>query len=218
MPEAFSGFPTEAFEFFKQLAANNKREWFLEHKEEYEQECRAPLQALVTKLEPKYGPTKISRINRDLRFSRDKKPYKTYIAAGVGGHYISLSATGVYVGAGLYKPDGELLQRFRESIDDKTTGPRLARILKTLSDKGYEVHSYDRLTSAPRGFAADHPRIELLKMKGVVGGQMFPPAAWLSTARAAARIERVMADTRPLVDWLHRYVGVDPWEARKKKA
>ena len=89
MAERFSGFPRESIEFFKHLAAHNNRDWYLAHKDIYERTCRAPMQALVTELEPRFGTARISRINRDVRFSRDRAPYKTYIAAGVGGNYIS---------------------------------------------------------------------------------------------------------------------------------
>ena len=101
----FNGFPQEAFEFFKQLALHNNRDWFHAHQEVYERTCREPMKQLVAELGTKPGSTKISRINRDLRFSRDTLPYRTYIAAGVSGNYISLSPAGLYVGAGIYKPE-----------------------------------------------------------------------------------------------------------------
>ena len=206
MAERFMGFPPEGLEFFRQLAANNNRQWFLEHKDVYERACRAPMQALVGELEPRFGKARISRINRDVRFSRDRAPYKTYIAAGVGGHYISLSADGVYVGAGLYKPDPALLQRFRAAIDDDMTGRQIQDIVASLRRKRYEVDSHETLSSAPRGYDRDHPRIELLRMKDIFAGRLFAPAPWLSTARALERIERVIADTRALVTWLQQHV------------
>lgn len=206
MVGAFTGFPREGIEFFEQLAANNNRVWFLTHKDIYERACRSPMQALVAEIGPRFGEGTISRINRDVRFSRDRSPYKTYIAAGVGGHYISLFADGLYVGAGLYKPDPPLLQRFRAAIADDTTGRQLQAIVAALRRKGYEVDSHEKLSSAPRGYAADHPRIALLQMKDIFGGRLFAPAVWLSTAKARERIERVMIDTGALVTWLKRHV------------
>jgi uncharacterized protein (TIGR02453 family) len=206
MAERFSGFPRESIEFFKQLAAHNNRDWFLAHKDIYERTCRAPMQALVTELEPRFGKTRISRINRDVRFSRDRAPYKTYIAAGVGGNYISLSADGLYVGAGLYRPDPRLLQRFRAAIDDDATGRRIQAIVGSLRRNGYKVASHEMLSSAPRGYARDHPRIELLQMKDIFAGRLFAPGAWLSTAKAGERIDRVLTDTRALVTWLQQHV------------
>ena len=206
MTERFTGFPRESIELFRQLAAHNNRDWFLAHKDVYQRACRAPMEALVAELEPRLGKAKISRINRDIRFSRDKAPYKTYIAAGVGGNYISLSADGLYVGAGFYGADPALLQRFRAAIDDDTTGRRIQAIVGTLRRRGYEVGSHETLSSAPRGYASDHPRIELLKMKDIFAGRRFVPAAWLSTARACERIDHVLTDTAPLVTWLRQHV------------
>jgi uncharacterized protein (TIGR02453 family) len=217
MAERFTGFPRESIEFFKQLAAHNNRDWFLAHKEIYQRTCRAPMELLVAELEPRFGKARISRINRDIRFSRDRAPYKTSIAAGVGGNYVSLSADGLYVGAGLYRPDPGLLQRFRAAIDDDTTGRRIQGIVRALRRKGYEVASHETLSSAPRGYALDHPRIELLQMKDIFAGRLYAPAAWLSTARARERIDRVMTDTGPLVTWLQQQVTGGRREARSEK-
>jgi uncharacterized protein (TIGR02453 family) len=206
MAGKFTGFPLESIEFFRQLEANNNREWFLAHKDVYERACRVPMQALVAELEPRFGKARISRINRDIRFARDRAPYKSYIAAGVGGHYISLSVNGLYVGAGLYRPDPPILQRFRAAIDDDRTGRQIQALVTSLRRKRYEVDSHEKLSSAPRGYSASHPRIELLQMKDIFAGRLFSPAAWLSTGRALERIERVMADTRGLVTWLQQHV------------
>src|SRR5258708_16399339 len=206
MAERFTGFPPESLEFFRELAAHNNRDWFLAHKDVYQRACRGPMEALVAELEPRVGKVKISRINRDIRFSRDKAPYKTYIAAGVGGNYISLSADGLFVGGGFYAPDAGALQRFRAAVDDDTTGRRLQAIVRTLRRRGYEVGSHETLSSAPRGYSSDHPRIELLKMKDLFAGRRFAPAAWLATAKARGRIDRVSTDTAPLVKWRRQHV------------
>src|SRR5438552_3702023 len=102
--DGFSGFPPEAFAFFAQLAKHNDREWFQEHKETYETICRDPMKGMLLALGTNPAKAKLSRINRDLRFTKDKSPYKTYIAAGFDGNYVSLSASGVYVAAGIYDP------------------------------------------------------------------------------------------------------------------
>jgi uncharacterized protein (TIGR02453 family) len=216
MAGSFTGFPSEGIEFFKQLEANNTRDWFLAHKDEYERFCRAPLEALVAELEPRFGRARMSRINRDMRFSRDGGPYKTYIAAGIGGRYISLSTNGLFVGAGLYKPEPALLQRFRAAIADDTTGRELETIVASLRRKGYDVGSHATLASAPRGYRMDHPRIELLQRKDLYAGRMFAPAAWLATARARERIDRVMTETGPLVTWLQRHVSAGPDSTRSR--
>jgi uncharacterized protein (TIGR02453 family) len=212
MPGTFTGFPREAISFFKGLERNNNRDWFQANKETYERACRGPMQALMHELEPKLGKSKISRINRDIRFTPDRSPYKTHIAAGVGGYYINLSAEGVYVGTGIYKPEPPMLAQLRAAIDNNTSGRQLQTIVRTLGRKGYDVGTHASLTSAPKGYAADHPRIDLLRMKDIFGGRMFKPAVWLSTRNALFRIERVMRDIQPLKEWLSRNVrmGVGP--------
>ena len=205
--ESFRGFPAEAFTFFEQLARHNDRDWFQGHKEVYERACREPMKQLVADLGGGPDNSKISRINRDLRFARDKKPYRTYIGAGVHGSYISISSAGVFVGGGLYRPEGPALERYRVAVDDDVSGRALQRIITTLRQKRYLVAAHETLKGAPRGFAPDHPRVELLRMKGIYGGRMFPPAGWLSTPAALGRIRRVVTDVRPLVDWIRTHVG-----------
>ena len=205
MAEGFTGFPREATEFFRELARNNNRDWFQAHKDVYEQTCRDPLKALVTELDP-VGTPRISRINRDMRFSRDGKPYKTHIAAGVLGTYINLSAEGLYIGTGIYRPEPAVLQKFRAAIDADKSGRELTKIVSTIKKKGYSVGTHESVNSAPRGFAADHPRIEILRMKDIHAGKMIHPAPVLASRKAVAAVKKVMADARPLADWIGRYV------------
>ena len=207
MTEEFTGFSRDAMDFFKKLEKNNNREWFQAHKDAYERACREPMKALVDTLEFRYGPSKISRINRDMRFARDGAPYKTYIAAGVGGNYISLSKEGLYVGTGMYKPEPAVLARFRAAIDDEKSGVALAKLVASLRRKGYDVDTHERVVSAPKGYSPDHPRIDLLRMKDIHAGKLFGPAAWLSTEKALDRITAVMDDVQPLREWLRRHMG-----------
>jgi uncharacterized protein (TIGR02453 family) len=202
----FDGFPAEGFEFFAELAKHNDRAWLQEHKDVYERACREPMRLLITELGGDIAKSRMTRINRDTRFSRDKAPYRTHIAVGVKGNYINLSATGLYVGTGFYKPEPPVLGRFRDAIDDKSTGPRLEKIIKSLRAKGYDVDTHERLKSTPRGYAADHPRIELLRMKDIFGGKTFTREPWLSTRRALQRIQKTIDDIAPLEDWIHAYV------------
>jgi uncharacterized protein (TIGR02453 family) len=207
MVQRFTGFPPEAIKFFKDLSTHNNREWFQARKEIYERACRGPMNDLLEDLGPRFGAGRVSRINRDIRFSADKSPYRTNISAGVGGNYISLSKDGLYVGAGIYKPEPAALQRFRAAIDDSRSGRKLQQIAASLRRKGYRVETHDTLTGAPRGYSIDHPRIDLLRMKDIFAGRMFPPAPWLSTGKALGRITRVMSDLEPLREWLQRHVG-----------
>ena len=207
MSPPFGGFPLEAIGFFKNLERHNNREWFQAHKDVYESACREPMKNLVAELAPRFGAGKISRINRDMRFVQDRSPYKTHIAAGVGGHYISLSRQGLYVGTGMYKPDPVSLERFRNAIDGDGSGRKLATLVAALKRKGYQVDTHEREATAPRGYSADHPRIDLIRMKDIFAGKLFEPAPWLATRKALDRISRTMADVRPLKDWLAEHVG-----------
>ena len=205
MADGFTGFPREATEFFRELARNNNRDWFQARKDVYEQACREPLKALVTELDP-MGTPHISRINRDMRFSRDGAPYKTHVAAGVMGTYINLSAEGLYVGTGMYRPEPAVLQKFRAAIDADKSGRELARIVSAIRRKGYTVGTHESVTSAPRGYAADHPRIDLLRMKDIHAGKMIGPGPLLASRKSVAAVRKIMADVQPLGAWLARYV------------
>ena len=205
MAEGFTGFPREATEFFGELARNNNRDWFQAHKDVYEQACREPLKALVAELDP-LGSAHISRINRDMRFSRDGAPYKTHLAAGVLNTYVNLSAEGLYVGTGMYRPEPAVLQKFRSAIDSDKPGRDLAKIVSTIRRKGYTVGTHESLASTPRGFAADHPRIDLLRMKDIFAGKMIKPGPVLASRKSVAAVRKVMADVQPLGEWLRRHV------------
>ena len=206
MGDEFTGFPREAFTFWSKLAKNNNRDWFHANKEVYERACRAPLQALIEELKPLYGAAKISRINRDMRFARGRAPYKDYIAAGIGNSYISLSKEGVWVGTGMYKPEPAMLARFRAAIDDEKSGPALAHLVRGLRRKGYDIDTHATLASTPKGYAADHPRAELLRMKDIYAGKTLTPKM-LASPKALDRIVVAMRETEPLAKWLRQYVG-----------
>ena len=203
----FAGIPREAFTFFEGLASHNNREWFQANKETYERACRAPMQSLLAELGPTYGSGKLTRINRDMRFARGQAPYKTSIASGVGSrYYVSLSKDGLYIGTGIYMPDGPTLRRLREAIADDASGRKIASIVTGLRRKKYSVGTHETTATTPRGYADDHPRVELLRMKDLHAGKQLPPSA-LSTRKALDRVVAVMADVKPLSDWLQRHVA-----------
>jgi uncharacterized protein (TIGR02453 family) len=203
----FTGIPREAFTFFEGLASHNSREWFQANKDMYERACRRPMQSLLAELAPTYGAGTLTRINRDMRFARGQAPYKTFIASGIGGRYwVSLSKDGLYIGSGIYMPDGPTLRRLRGAIADDASGRKIAAIVSGLRRKKYTVGTHETTATAPRGYEADHPRIELLCMKDLHAGKQLPPSA-LSTRKALDRVVGVMADVKPLSDWLQRHVS-----------
>lgn len=205
---AFRGWPPAAIEFFAGLEADNSRRYWQANSEVYHSAVRAPMEALLADLAAEHGEGKVFRPNRDVRFSRDKSPYKTNIAAVLdGGGYVQLSAAGLSVGRGYYLLERDQLERYRQAVDDDATGVELARIVAGLRAGGMSVTAHDVLKTAPRGVRKDHPRIELLRHKGLIGWKEWPPGPWLATAEAGERVEGVLRAARPLSAWLDRHVG-----------
>ena len=204
--ERFVGFPRESFVFFAKLAKNNNREWFQPRKQEYERICQSPLKALAAALDPPLGSSKLTRIYRDIRFSKDKSPYKTHVSTMVRGNFLSLSAKGLYVGTGVYMPEPAALRTMREAINDERSGAALATLVASLRKRGYTVGSHEVLASVPRGYSTDHPRLELLRMKDIHAGRTLKPSE-VSSAHAVGKVRRVISDIAPLRQWLLQHVG-----------
>lgn len=210
-PEPFSGWPAEAVEFYEGLQADNSKPYWQDHKAVYERCVRAPMELLLGELAGEFGVGKIFRPYRDVRFSADKAPYKTNCAAtlgqGVGQSYISFSADGLTAGGGLYMPDTATLQRYRMAVDREKSGTELAAIVAELHHAGYQTMAVEVLKTAPRGIDKDHPRIGLLRHKGIAMMKDWPVGAWLGTAKAKDRVVSTLRAGVPLSEWLSRYVG-----------
>jgi uncharacterized protein (TIGR02453 family) len=184
MASGFPGFSEEAFRFFRGLVRNNRREWFLPRKPIFEEHVKEPMFELVRQLNlsmrsfaPDYvtEPSKaVYRFYRDTRFSADKSPYKTQIAAsfphrgvpaGAGaGFYFAVSHQHLAVGGGVYMPPPETLRAIRGHLAEHHGG--LRRIVKTPSIRRLlgELHG-EQLSRTPKGFPADHPAADLLRFK-----------------------------------------------------
>ena len=205
---AFRGWPAEALEFYEGLEADNSKTYWLDHKDVYDRKVYAPMVELLAELEPEFGPAKIFRPNRDVRFSADKSPYKTSIAATLDrGGYVQLSARGLAAGRGIYVMDKDQLERYRRAVDADASGTKLEAIVAEAARRGIEVTGHDRLRTAPRGYPKDHPRSELLCLKGLIAWQQWPIAAWLGTARAKTRVVDFLHHCQPLTDWLDTHVS-----------
>lgn len=204
---AFQGWPIEAVEFYEGLSADNSKVYWQQHKNVYEQSVRDPMEQLLAELADEFGPATLFRPYRDVRFSADKAPYKTNCAARIGLGYVSFSAEGLSVGAGLYMPDAAALQRYRAAVDIEKSGVQLADIVATLHEGGFETMAHDVLKTAPRGVDKNHPRIELLRHKGIAMMKSWPAAAWLGTVKAKDRVVTTLRAAGPLNEWLTRYVG-----------
>lgn len=205
---AFRGWPAEALEFYEGLAADNSKSYWQAHKTAYDECVLRPMLELLAELDAEFGAGKVFRPYRDVRFSADKSPYKTAIGATLArGGYVQLSADGLAVGCGMYHLEPDELARFRDAVSDDATGRRLETIVAELRAAGVDVTARDVLKTAPRGYAKDHPRAELLRHKGLVAWKQWPVARWLGTAKAKDRVVDVLRAAGPLNDWLVKNVG-----------
>lgn len=205
---AFRGWPAEALEFFEGLAADNSKTYWQAHRTAYEQVVKGPMDELLAELAPEFGEARIFRPYRDVRFSTDKSPYKTHIGATLSrGGYVQLSAEGLGVGAGMYHLAADQLDRFRQAVADDGRGTAIAAIVADLRDRKLEVAAHEVLKTAPRGYPKDHPRIDLLRHKGLIVWKAWEPAAWLGTKKAKDRVVDVLRAAAPMQAWLEAHVG-----------
>jgi len=207
----FSGFPAESIEFYEQLAADNSRTFWHANKARYDEFVKRPMLELTEELSD-YGPFHMFRPNNDVRFAKNKPPYKTQQGAygeseGGAGHYVQLSADGLMVGAGYYAMAKDQLERFRAAIDREATGSELVELVTDAERRKYSIGAIDTLKTAPRGYPKDHPRIELLRRKGLIAIREFGTPAWLQSATAARRVRDTWAGVADLCAWLDSYVG-----------
>ena len=212
----FTGWPEEALEFYEGLEADNSRTYWTAHQEIYQQCVLGPMTELVAELAPGFGPGKIFRPHRDLRFSKDKSPYKTAIAAVVGEGYVQLSARGLAAGSGMYGMAPDQLERFRAAVAAEPSGAGLAALVGELTGQGIRVEANERLKTAPRGYPADHERIELLRCKGLIAWQEWAPEPWLGTPQAVQRVAGFLLAARPLRGWLEEHVGESAAPAQRR--
>jgi uncharacterized protein (TIGR02453 family) len=214
LTSSFQGFHPEAITFFEQLARDNSKAFWDAHRGTYDEHVRAPMKALERSLEGLFGTGHLYRPNRDLRFTKDKRPYKENAAISFGGRgpravagrHVHLDASGVFVAIGAYRLEGEVLAAYRRAVADPKVGGRLEEIVAELRAKDYIVHG-EELKRVPHGFEADHPRAALLRHKGLAAVRRWPVEPWLFTPEAGDRILQVFADGEALVTWLRRHVA-----------
>ncbi len=230
----FEGFPAEAFEFYAALAENNTRPWWQEHKSRYESEVRGPLVAMLSELSAEFGTPHVFRPYRDSRFSKDKTPVKDHQGGVIEvedaiAYYVQVSASGLLVAGGWYAPAGQQVARFRESVVGPP-GAELERILRGFggaralsasmgsaptprsttgraSTRSTWQVDGQPLKTQPRGFPADHPRIDLLRCRRLAVSRTFEVAPWLGTRKALTTVRTQWRAIRPLIEWLADYVG-----------
>ena len=222
----FQGFDRDAMQFWHELAAEMSKEWFAANKQRYQSVWVEPMLALLRDvargLAPVYKPHALAepgvlRIYRDLRFSRDKTPYKTHIAAvirlkgapvaeaGNAVLYLQLGLDGDYAGVGCYQFDAERFARWRRAVVG-APGGALLRIMAGLRRRGYQPGGYEYYARVPKGFAPDHPRAELLKYKGLICRLPAVPAGLLHKQELVRWLLAHAKANAPLVIWLRRHL------------
>jgi len=210
----FEGFGASAADWFDRLDTDNSKAFFIATKREWEDAVRLPMESLIAEAAEAFGgnSSKLFRPYRDVRFSPDKRPIKTSCSGYVtrpgtmGFLYAELSRDGLYAGTGLYDPAKDQLTRLREMIDDDRRGGELERIVAALGTAGLEV-SGDALTTAPKGYPRDHPRIALLRLKWIVAGARLVPCPALLDRRALDQTFSTWRKAEPLIAWLDAHIG-----------
>jgi uncharacterized protein (TIGR02453 family) len=208
---SFDGFPEAALDFYDGLTADNSKAYWTDHKATYDGAVKAPMLALLEELEPEFGSAKLFRPYRDVRFSKDKTPYKLAAAAAIGddvqgGLYLQLSADGLLIAGGAHGLTTDQARRLRAAIADDRPGTALVTVIGQLRTAGFRVEG-DRLKRLPKEFEPDHPRADLLTLKTLFAVQQHPPAEWLHTPEALARVRAAWHQVHPLNEWLRRHVG-----------
>jgi len=199
----FSGFDPASADLLRELAANNNREFFESHKADYERLVREPMESLLAEAEPKYGRGHVTRANRDLRFSADKSPYRTdsrMWAGKIGCVFLTLTAEGIEVGGGL-EPTRDQLERARSAIDSQQAiAAELNEVFDQLESAGMQL-AESAVKTAPRGYDADNPAIDLLRRK------MYAATLHLKADAPASDIWSTWKRVEPLIDWATKRVG-----------
>lgn len=213
---SFTGIPDDALEFYEGLEADNSKAYWSAHKHVYDTAVRAPLVALCEALAPEFGEVYLFRPYRDIRFSNDKSPYKTAQGGTVGSHYVHVGASGLFVAAGYHRMAPDQITRYRDAVDDDTSGAALEAEVDRLRSVDVTVDG-DALKTKPRGYSADHPRIELLRFRSLAGWRELGAPDWLGTPAAVDHVAEVWRELGPLREWLDRYVGSSRDEGRRSR-
>lgn len=203
---AFTGFPEAALDFYDDLEIDNTKTFWEANRAVYDKAVAAPMKALVAELEDEFGTAKIFRPYRDVRFAKDKTPYKTHQGAFVAkgpstGYYVQIGAPGVRVGVGFYEASSERLASVREAIADEAHGADLVQILADLTAAGWTLGG-DTLKTAPRGYDVDHPRISLLRHKSMNLGKDHGFAPFIHTPELLDQVRADWREATPFVAWV----------------
>ena len=237
----FGGFRPAAFQFLRDLGRNNERAWFEANRDVYEREVRDPMRLLVEALDARLGAIapeivgdpkrSMFRIHRDVRFSKNKAPYKTNAGAwlyhrdagrkvgtvgegGGAGFYFHLDPTTCFMAGGIWMPARPALLRIREAIGDQPTA--LARLTSAPGFRPrFDLIDEAKLRRVPREFPSDHPAAEWLKLQSFTARASIE-ASVVTGPRLVNRLCRDFELLVPLVRWLNRALGYQPAKARAR--
>lgn len=219
----FQGFADTTGAFFRKLKKNQNRDWFLEHKAEFDEGWNKPMEHLLTDVFALVDDAfpfcdleapKVFRIHRDVRFAKDKTPYKTHVAGRISiarrgpttevpiALYFHVGDRECFAGSGHYMMDGPALAKFRAAVVDEKKGKELDAITKTLTKKGFTIESHDLLKRVPKGFDPEHPRAEHLKRKGLITRFPAVPLELLTSPKLVKHLATHLKTAAPLVEWL----------------
>ena len=203
---SFDGFPPAALDFYDDLEIDNTRSFWESKKDVYNESVLAPMKALTAALADEFGAAKIFRPYKDVRFSKDKTPYKTHQGAFVAvapetGYYVEVSPRGVRTGGGCYWFSPERLAAFRAAVVHDHYGADLEKRLVAATKKGFEVGG-EKLKTKPRGFEADHPRIDLLRHKSLTVGRSLGFEPVIHTATLLDEVRKDWRAIRPVSEWI----------------
>lgn len=209
---SFTGIPHDAADFYAELEMDNSTGFWQGNRERYETSVRGPMTALLDALEDEFGPAKIFRPNRDVRFSADKSPYKTHQGGYVPvaprtGWYAEVSADGFRLGGGCYHLEPAALAAYRTAVDGPR-GAELETLVADLRGAGWEIEG-DRLRTAPRGWSREHPRIELLRFRNISAMRWIEDGDIVTTPALAPEVRALWEQVRPLVEWLRQVVPAE---------
>lgn len=212
----FTGFGEYAIDFFDGLAADNSKSYWQDNRETYMSDVREPMGKLLAELTPEFGAGfgegKVFRPYRDLRFTKDKSPYKTHCGAviepgrGAGAYYVEISSDGLRVGGGCFHLAADQLARFRRAVDTDLHGDALQSITDTLHRTGWHITG-DVLKTRPRGIDAGHPRLTLLRHRSLYAIHTWEPDDTLHERGCLDRVRRAWRQLHAFNEWARSHVG-----------
>jgi uncharacterized protein (TIGR02453 family) len=205
----FIGWKGDFRGFFLGLKANNTKAYFQAHRRQYEEVVKAPMVALLAELESEFGPARLSRPNRDIRFAADKSPYKTNIYASArDGGYVALDAAGLTAAGGRYMMDATSLARYRAGVAADASGRKVVALVQALRDKGYEINEPE-LKRVPPPHGQDHPRGGLLRLKQLIYWRRWEAGPWIASTKALERVREAWQDGAALNAWFAKHVDAE---------